>query len=183
MILGCYVDDLWSGYTHDDEHSLYHQFIQKLQSRWEVEDEGPVRDLLGVEIAREGKLVTMRQKGYIERMAQEQLSEEELKTVVRAPCDEKLEQRVEAASSLDMSTIDPVLVRQYQGLVGALLYASINTRPDIAFAVGQLSRVTARPTPEIMEDAKRVLAYLYHCLLYTSPSPRDPTSSRMPSSA
>ena len=61
-----------------------------------------------------------------------------------------------------MSTIDPALLRQYQGLVGALLYASINTRPDIAFAVGQLSRVSARPTPQIMADAKRVVSYLYH---------------------
>ena len=30
---------------------------------------------------------------------------------------------------------------------------------------------------------KRRIMYLYHCLLYTSPSPRDLSTSRMPSSA
>ena len=32
-------------------------------------------------------------------------------------------------------------------------------------------------------DTKNPLRNLYHCLLYTSPSPRDRTRSRMPSSA
>ena len=34
----------------------------------------------------------------------------------------------------------------------------------------------------VSEDGK-VIAELYDCLLYTSPSPRDRTRSRMPSSA
>ena len=50
LILGCYVDDLFTAYTHDDEHSLYHDFTRALQKRWEVEDEGVVKDLLAVEI-------------------------------------------------------------------------------------------------------------------------------------
>jgi len=33
------------------------------------------------------------------------------------------------------------------------------------------------------EEAARIMAQRYRCLLYTSPSPRDRTRSRMPSSA
>ena len=34
----------------------------------------------------------------------------------------------------------------YRSLLGALLYLSMNTRPDIAYAVGLLSRFGAKPT-------------------------------------
>ena len=41
------------------------------------------------------------------------------------------------------------------------------------------------PSPRVMRDLPSQLAQLarYPCLLYTSPSPRDRTRSRMPSSA
>ena len=46
-------------------------------------------------------------------------------------------------------------------LVGALLYSATNTRPDISYAVGMLCRAMSRPTPQLLEDAYRVLRYLY----------------------
>ena len=36
---------------------------------------------------------------------------------------------------------------------------------------------------ERVEDLKELTTMVYTCLLYTSPSPRDPKTSRMPSSA
>ena len=51
--------------------------------------------------------------------------------------------------------------RRYQSICGALLYASTNTRPDIAFSTGLLCRAMGRPTPELYLAALRVLGYLY----------------------
>ena len=65
----------------------------------------------------------------------------------------------DAMSSTD--EVDPALLKRYQSLVGALLYCSGNTRPDVAFAVGMLCRAMSRPTPELHADALRVLGYLY----------------------
>ena len=40
------------------------------------------------------------------------------------------------------------------------MYAMICTRPDIAFAVGQLSRFTQKPGPTHWRAVRRVLRYL-----------------------
>lgn len=51
-------------------------------------------------------------------------------------------------------------IREYQRVVGSLMYAMVATRPDIGFAVGALSRYLANPGPEHWTAAKRVLRYL-----------------------
>ena len=71
---------------------------------------------------------------------------------------------------LNGGTPDPALLRKYQSMCGALLYASGNTRPDIAFATGMLCQAMGRPTPELLDAVLRVLGYLYRnrhiCLRY-----------------
>ena len=42
------------------------------------------------------------------------------------------------------------------------MYLSTNTRPDIAFAVNQLCRVMAKPTPELVEELDLVFIYLHY---------------------
>ena len=41
------------------------------------------------------------------------------------------------------------------------LRSRANTRPDVAYSVGMLCRAMAKPTPELHDDALRVLGYLY----------------------
>ena len=48
----------------------------------------------------------------------------------------------------------------YASIVGALMYAMLGTRPDIAYAVGNLSRFTSNPGPSHWQSLKRVLRYL-----------------------
>lgn len=55
---------------------------------------------------------------------------------------------------------DKDLLARYQSLVGALLYCSTQTRPDIAYAVGMLCRVMSCPTEGMYGQAIRVLQYL-----------------------
>ena len=64
----------------------------------------------------------------------------------------------DALSSTD--EVNDEFRRRYRSLVGALLYCSVNTRPDIAFAVGYLCRATSKLTPELYADALRLLYIL-----------------------
>eukprot|EP00965_Chrysotila_dentata_P083908 2769243-Pleurochrysis_carterae.AAC.1 len=68
----------------------------------------------------------------------------------------------DALASKPTRTIPPDVLSLYQSLVGALLYCSTQTRPDVAFAVGMLCRAMSCPTPELLKAAQRVLMYLSH---------------------
>lgn len=51
-------------------------------------------------------------------------------------------------------------IKPYQQLIGKLMYLSYGTRPDIAFAVGQLSKHNSDPKTDHMKTAKKTVRYL-----------------------
>ena len=161
IIIGCYVDDLFILSTHTDEHSVYTEFTNQLQKDWDVDDEGPVQDLLNVEISRDGPDVLLKQSAYIEKMMT-QFAPDARTHLPRnqPPSSPDLAQLVTDAL-VCTDTIDPALLRRYQSLVGALLYCTTQTRPDCAYAVGMLCRCMAKPTERLYAAALRVLYYLY----------------------
>ena len=164
LYVGCYIDDLCCVYDHDDEHSLYSQFVRALDDSWDVEDEGELTDLLGVEFEFGEGHVTLRQSSYIRQMVATYFPDglpSQYQTN-RVPAGKSLESHVHAATDAKLAgaTVCPRLLTRYQSLVGALLYCATNTRPDISFAVGYLCRAMSCPTPELMCDAERVLGYL-----------------------
>ncbi len=53
--------------------------------------------------------------------------------------------------------VDPV---RCQSMAGSLLYAAIGTRPDIAHAVGVVSKFCASPTEAHLTSVKRIVRYL-----------------------
>ena len=48
----------------------------------------------------------------------------------------------------------------YQSLMGLLMWAMIGTRPDIAFAIGAVSKFVSKPCRKHVIAAKRVIRYL-----------------------
>ncbi|CAI7734708.1 unnamed protein product [Closterium sp. NIES-53] len=51
------------------------------------------------------------------------------------------------------------LHRWFQSMVGSLIYASVNTGPDIVFSVSQLARVVFRPRQEHLDAAEKLVRY------------------------
>ena len=155
------MDDLFILYSHDDEHSMYHKFTTDLQRRWEVDDEGPVSDLLNIEIQRDQDRVILRQTSYINKMVQHWLPDgvpSHIQTNSTPYASDLPSLVLDAVSCND--PVDPVLLRRYQSLMGGLLYAATNTRPDIAYPVGLLCRAMSKPTTDLFDAALRVLGYL-----------------------
>jgi hypothetical protein len=54
----------------------------------------------------------------------------------------------------------------YQALIGSLMYLMLATRPDIAFAVSQLSRFAGRPSEAHWKAGKHLLRYIQGTLDY-----------------
>ena len=46
------------------------------------------------------------------------------------------------------------------------MYLSVSTRPDIAYAVGNLARFSSKPTKEHWTALKRALCYLKHLSMH-----------------
>ena len=63
--------------------------------------------------------------------------------------------------------------RDYRGLVGSLLYLTMVTRPDICFAVKELSRMLDSPGEEAWKAGQHLLEYVYnthhYAIRYTKP--------------
>eukprot|EP00965_Chrysotila_dentata_P042628 1414096-Pleurochrysis_carterae.AAC.1 len=51
---------------------------------------------------------------------------------------------------------------RYRRIVGGMLYTAMATRPDVAYAVGMLTRCLASPKDELLKEAGGVLIYLYN---------------------
>ena len=55
---------------------------------------------------------------------------------------------------------DANTVRNYQRVIGSLMYLMLGTRPDLAYSVGKLARFSSNPSPRHVEIIDRVLSYL-----------------------
>eukprot|EP00965_Chrysotila_dentata_P226359 6195363-Pleurochrysis_carterae.AAC.2 len=160
LTLGRYVNNLFTQYSHDGPDSLYAQFVDALTTRWNVEDEGPVSDLLNVDIVVDEESVILKQKKYIAHLVKFFLPDGVPLSfhATRAPASEDLPKLVEnALRTKPERTVDQKLMVSYLSLVGALLYCSTQTKTDVAYAVGILCRAMSCQTSELIAAAHRVL--------------------------
>ncbi|XP_066392135.1 secreted RxLR effector protein 161-like [Miscanthus floridulus] len=63
------------------------------------------------------------------------------------------------------STAPAVDTTAYRSIIGSLWYL-VNTRPDLAYSVGYVSRFMEKPTTEHLANVKRVLRYIAGTLDY-----------------
>ncbi|KAJ9534619.1 hypothetical protein QJQ45_002903 [Haematococcus lacustris] len=127
---------------------------QQLQQVFSLHDLGPAASFLGMRITRDLEAGTLKldQHQYIEQLLDRFSMTAANGRVLPMTPGTRL---VKEGSPLDSSS-----AHRYRELVGALLYASTCTRPDIAFAVGQLSRFMQAPTQQHQQVAFGLLRYL-----------------------
>ena len=125
-----------------------------LKVQFKMKDMGELHYYVGVCIVqdKEMKQVYLHQGQYIEKMLKK-FGQTEAKPV-STPADLNVKLQKEDGVSRPVDKIT------YQSIVGSLLYAAITTRPDIAQAVGVVSKFCANPTQSHLTAAKRILRYL-----------------------
>lgn len=153
LIVSIYVDDLqiFGPKGSPDIQTLKNA----LNDKYDMTDLGACSEYLGMEIYRnrDTRLVRITQKSYITKILH-RFGMESCSTAP-TPMVTGLKLRKE---ELLTSTKDSIL--EYQSIIGSLMYAMVETRPDIAFAVSTLSRFSSNPNQHHLMAVQRVLRYL-----------------------
>ena len=125
-----------------------------------------MEDLLGIECtSNPDGSITLHQSKYIDSMISRFFTADERQKFKKTstPYTTNLAQLV--IEALEGSTASepafPDLVKEYQRMVGSLMYCCTATRPDLAYAVHQHCRALSRPTPELIAELKITFAYLH----------------------
>ncbi|KAF7565077.1 hypothetical protein PtrM4_045110 [Pyrenophora tritici-repentis] len=146
-----YVDDiiLASSKRHAE---VARKVEEELKQRYNLTGGKDLQWFLGVEVIRdrEKRKIWLSQKAYVEKIARLATNKDQRHNTPMA--------RVELVAREGLAT--PGEINLYQRKIGSLLFAAVNTRPDVAFPVSRLARFLTNPGPLHQEAADRVLLYL-----------------------
>ena len=155
VILGIYVDD---GILCCESKEMITEILQQLNSEFEITHK-PLSQFVGMEVTRvrDKGVFFVSQAHYIEKMLEtfQMVSCKGQKT----PGDyhSKLTKEMSPASPEEKEKMREI---PYRELVGSLMFCAVTTRPDIAFAVAQVSQFNSNPGEKHWIAAKRILRYL-----------------------
>jgi hypothetical protein len=144
--IALYVDDLLI-ISEDDDHLA--EVKKRLAERFEMKDLGVARKFLGMEIEySDDGCIKFHQEQYIQSL---------LKRHGMLDCN-PVTTPLDTSIKLMKATDDEAMAdpKDYQSIIGGLMFAAIVTRPDIMCAVGQLSQFNSNPSSRHLAAGKRV---------------------------
>lgn len=157
MLLSLYVDDTLIACCKQSE-LVWDADKAALSARYKIKDLGDCNWILNMTVTRDRKArtISLSQQTYVKDI----VARFDLAACKPAPTP-----AVHSDLSFPADGSAPLLlnkggIKQYQSMVGALMYAAITTRIDISYAVNLLSRHLAAPAEHHLRAAKRCLRYL-----------------------
>ena len=175
IIVPVYVDDMT---LVSKSKSKLAELKSSLRKHFKLRDLGPIEFLLGVKVERDRFKRTL-------HLSQRQYTLDILKrygfdscSPVSTPINPgaRLSQEQSPKTPEDVNGMRSV---PYSHAVGSLMYLAISTRPDIAYAVGVLSRFSSNPGKEHWAAVKHLFCYLKGTLDYRLSYSPDPTSTSL----
>ncbi|CAI7883368.1 unnamed protein product [Closterium sp. NIES-53] len=153
VFLLVYVDDIL---LFSPSLERFKEVQGKLKETFQCKALGPVGYYLGLHVDRDEVKGWLRlhQHKYLAAMGEKYGLEEGRSVETPLPSGFQLHLDEEEGEVLEYE-----LQRRFQSMVGRLMYASVNTRPDIAFSVSQLARVVSRPLQEHLDAAEMLVRY------------------------
>ena len=167
LIHALYADDFLH-FTNDK--ILFKSFVKEFKRKFEVKS-GAVAVYLGNRIVVEADKLSV-------HLDQTQYVDELLERFGMKECNTESTPMVSRLTDKDPEKLDKNEHELYQNMVGSLLYLACWTRPDISFAVSELSRFVSSPGSSHMKAVKHLLRYLRGSremgLNYSRPSNHGP---------
>jgi len=170
IILLLYVDDmLIAGSSIEEINNLKKQ----LSKQFAMKDLGAAKQILGMRIIRDKANGTLKlsQSEYVKKVLS-RFNMNEAKPV-STPLGSHFKLSKEQSPKTEEER-DHMSKVPYASAIGSLMYAMVCTRPDIAHAVGVVSRFMSRPGKQHWEAVKWILRYLEGssdtCLCFTGAS-------------
>lgn len=162
VIVVVYVDDILI--ASKSIHRL-HKLKEILGFKFQMNDLGPVNDILGINIERSKPTgeIKLSQKRYITDILQRFEMENCRPMSTPLETNQKLTNRVESNSENEKGNMKH---KPYRELIGCLIYLANAMRPDLAFAASALSRFCIDPNEVHCKLAKRILRYLQNTIDY-----------------
>jgi hypothetical protein len=160
IIVGCYVDDLVV--LHDATTHMFRDFRDSFLRRFDGKHLGPLEWFLGVKVRQlaNGDF-HLDQTKYINDLLNKFIPNSDAVAFGR-----KIPYPVSGVKELHEASSDSEIERvkalPYLQLVGALLYLSTMTRPDIAYYMSVLCSFMQNPSLKCYEAAQSVLLYVGH---------------------
>ena len=158
IIFAVHVDNIISMASSPKENDRFKSF---LKSQWDISSLGPNKFALGIAVTRDHsrRTITLSQTTKINALV-DQFHQHNAHPVDTPMVAGLQLQHPDKAILVPPEVSDWANRTPYRSLIGSLLYLSIATRPDIAYAVGRLSSFLDCYQPEHWSAAIRVLRYL-----------------------
>jgi hypothetical protein len=158
VLCAVHVDDFICGASSASANSL---FLDEVEKVWKISDLGEASFCVGIQIRRDcsSRKVFLSQTSLIDRVVKDfgRASDHPPSTPMDA--DIKLSKPL-PTDVLTEEESQRLAKLPYRSAVGSLMYVSIGTRPDIAFAVNKLAQYLMCYREEHWEAVLRVIAYL-----------------------
>ena len=152
IIVIVFVDDIIIMSKHETEIK---QVKEHLMSQYKMSDLGEIKKYLGMHIhyEKEKQQIHLDQSHYIKDLLER--FKMETSKEISTPLNTDHQLTVQDDKEEDCPHTTP-----YREAIGALLYLSLCTRPDIAYSVNLLSQYVSKPKLKHWQGVKRILRYL-----------------------
>lgn len=157
IIIAIYVDDIL---IFGKDKNLINKLKANLSNKFRISDLGPIHHYLGMEILRNRakNLIYINQETYLTNV---------LLRFNMSTCN-SVSTPMETGLNLQVSNIQAssASIQLYQSVIGSLMYAMLETRPDICYCIAKLSQYASNPNISHFQALKRVLRYIQGTLKY-----------------
>lgn len=153
LIIAIYVDDFLIFYEKAEK---LQEIMTLLSHTFKMKDMGTAKGCIGIRITQKDDCIELDQSVYIEEILKRfgMTESKPSGTPSDTNCKLSLNMETEEADETELKNIP------YQEAVGSLLYLAQGTRPDIAFAVNNVSRFNSNYTMAHWKSVKRILRYI-----------------------